>query len=120
MGSRMLLVDDDASLCDIAQVALGRDGFEVHTCQTVESALDALAGGTFDVIVTDVGLPEEDAFELIEHARRHLPGAPIVVLSGDASVETRCYEAGAAAFLVKPASLDALGSEARRVLDSRR
>jgi len=102
---RVLLVDDNAALVDNLRETLEDEGYVVATAGTVAEASKAASSG-FDVALVDLKLPDGDGTALTEKLRRDHPDAAIVVLTGNATVETAAaaVRAGAFAYLVKPAS----------------
>ena len=105
MNPRVLLVDDNAALVDNLRETLEDEGYEVATAGAVTEALRAAAPG-FDVALVDLRLPDGDGTALTEQLRREHPDAAIVMLTGNATVETAAsaVRAGAFAYLVKPCS----------------
>jgi len=102
---RVLLVDDNAGLVDNLREALEDEGYSVATAGAVSQALQEAAAG-FDVALVDLKLPDGDGTALTERLRREHPDASIVILTGNATVETAvaAVRAGAFAYLVKPCS----------------
>ena len=101
---RVLLVDDNAALVDNLRETLEDVGYTVAAAGTVAEAVRAAAGG-FDVALIDLMLPDGNGAALISRLRQDHPDAAIVVLTGNATVETAAVavRAGAFAYLVKPA-----------------
>ena len=102
---RILLVDDNAPLIDNLRETLEEEGYIVTSAGSVAEALKAASSG-FDVALVDLRLPDGHGTALTEQLRRDHPDAAIVVLTGNATVETAAaaVRAGAFAYLVKPAS----------------
>jgi PAS domain S-box-containing protein len=105
-GVRVLLVDDDTdSLQAIARI-LRRSGAEVRTAQSMEEALAAVQAATPDAVVSDIGMPGHDGYELITRLRA-MPGGraiPAVALTALARSEdrTRSLRAGFQMHVAKP------------------
>lgn len=78
---RILVVEDDAVSLRIVTRALEHEEHEVTPCGCAREAIDALSGGTFDILITDIMMPEQDGFSLIQAARRLRPGIKVIVLS---------------------------------------
>jgi CheY-like chemotaxis protein len=68
-GLRVLLVDDEADSRDLLNLVLGSCGAEVVIARSASEALATVKGKKFDVIVSDIGMPEEDGFSLIRKIR---------------------------------------------------
>jgi len=100
---RVLLVDDNAALVDNLRETLEDEKYTVRSAATMAEALRAAQGG-FDVALVDLRLPDGEGTELTERLRREHPDAAIVMLTGNATVETAvaAVRAGAFAYLVKP------------------
>jgi CheY-like chemotaxis protein len=92
-GVRVLLVDDESDTRQFVAALLDRLGAVVTECPSAKSALATLRTGTFDVLVSDIGMPEEDGYALIKKVRALSPeeGAriPAVALTAYARVEDR-------------------------------
>ena len=101
---RVLVVDDDDDALEVVRVALGQAGASVTTAR---SARDALAAdGPFDVIVSDIGMPDMDGYELMERIRGRID-IPAIALTAYARPEdvARAKRAGYVAHLSKPVEI---------------
>jgi CheY-like chemotaxis protein len=86
----VLLVEDDSDNRDLMREILEGMGLEVQTAGTARDALAAASGGSFDVVITDVGLPDMGGIELARALRRQRPSQPVVVVTGfDLKAEAR-------------------------------
>jgi two-component system chemotaxis response regulator CheY len=106
---RILIVDDDAGIRDMIDLALSTEGYEVVTAAHGAAALDAVRRTPPDLILLDIKMPVMSGTEFSK-AYRGLPGvrAPIVVLTAAPFAESRAAEIGAEAFIGKPFDLNAL------------
>jgi signal transduction histidine kinase/DNA-binding response OmpR family regulator len=107
-GLRVVVVDDESEGRDLLQYVLEQCGSEVTVAGDAEEALATVSGGTFDVLISDIGMPKRDGYALIA-AVRALPPAkggliPAVALTAYASAEdrTRALRAGFDMHLPKP------------------
>jgi signal transduction histidine kinase len=113
-GLRVLVVDDDVDSREANIAALARTGAQVSSAGSVREALARIAEGPIDVVVSDIGMPDEDGFELIRELRAcpkdSTARIAAVALTAFASVEDerRALASGYDAFLAKPADVDAL------------
>lgn len=117
--TRVLTVDDSASMRALLNHALSSRGFAVTQANDGQAALEWLALDEVDVIITDINMPRLDGFGLIEQLRsgtRHRD-RPILVLSTESSEEkkARARAAGATGWIVKPFDADKLVAAVRRV-----
>ena len=116
---RLLFVDDEPSL----QLAFGdtlRDqGWDVTIAGSVAEALEALAGPPFDLVLTDLRLPDGDGMDVLGASRTRSPEVPVLVLTAYGSVggAVAAIRSGAAEFLTKPFEDDQLLAMIRRYLE---
>jgi CheY-like chemotaxis protein len=68
-GLRVLVVDDEADTCQLLQVILEGCGAQVKTASSAAAALEAVAEEVFDVLISDIGMPDEDGYSLIAKVR---------------------------------------------------
>jgi PAS domain S-box-containing protein len=68
-GIRVLVVDDEADTCELLQVILEGCGAQVKTASSAAAALEAVAEESFDVLISDIGMPDEDGYSLIAKVR---------------------------------------------------
>ncbi|MCZ6506927.1 MAG: sigma-54 dependent transcriptional regulator, partial [Acidobacteria bacterium] len=103
-ASRILVVEDRASLRKMLQLALEGEGYEVEAVGEVDAALDALAGRAFDLVLTDLKLPAGSGLDVVAASREARPTTPVVVLTAFGTVETavEAMKLGASDFLEKP------------------
>jgi len=117
--TRILTVDDSASMRALLFHALVSYSFEVIQAEDGIEALEWLEANEVDVIITDINMPRLDGFGLIEQLRsgtRH-QDKPILVLSTENSDEKklRARQAGATGWIVKPFDAEKLATAVRRV-----
>jgi two-component system chemotaxis response regulator CheY len=117
--TKILTVDDSASMRALLNHALTTNGFDVVQADDGVAALEWLALNEADVVITDINMPRLDGFGLIERLRagsRHRD-RPILVLTTESSAEkkARAREAGATGWIVKPFDTEKLVAAVRRV-----
>ena len=100
---KILLCDDEESLCRSLGRVLRAAGHEV-VAHNGEQGLTRLREERFDLILTDIRMPEVSGFEILAAARLHAPGTPVIAMSGSAEIPdaVRAMHAGARDFLIKP------------------
>lgn len=82
----ILLVDDEESIRTLLQMILEQDGNSVTPASSGKIALQALAANSFDLLITDIMMPDMDGIEIISAARKRCPGLRILAISGGGSV----------------------------------
>jgi len=80
--ARVLFVDDEESVRDIAREFLQDEGIEVAVAAGVEEAIRLFNEGAFDAVITDYKMPGATGADLARHLRALRPGLPIVLLTG--------------------------------------
>jgi CheY-like chemotaxis protein len=100
----------------MALTLLRREGATVDHVESGEAALEAAAGGAYDVILMDVRMPGAGGLEATRRLRALGDETPVIALTANAFDDDRraCLDAGMDDFLVKPLSLDALRSAVGR------
>ncbi|MEK6541635.1 MAG: response regulator [Pseudomonadota bacterium] len=91
--TRILLAEDDDAMRGYLARALERNGYDVTTAATGREALDYVESGTFDLLLTDIVMPEMDGIELAQRAQA-LPHAPkVMFITGFAAVALQANDA---------------------------
>jgi two-component system response regulator HydG len=104
MKAQILVVDDEQESCDLLAMSLERHGFKVTTCTHAQEALELVAAQDFDIVLTDLSMPEMSGLELCERVLGARPRMPVVVITGQGSLETAigALRVGAYDFITKP------------------
>lgn len=107
---RVLLVDDEAELLEVLGRGLKKRGHDVATAAGPRAALDLIGKQEFDVVVSDISMPEMDGIALLRAVRERDLDLPVVLMTGSPSMETaiRAVELGALRYLQKPFRADEL------------
>ena len=120
MNARTVLIaDDDSAIRTVLTQALTRAGFNVRATGMASALWRWVADGEGDVVVTDVVLPDENAFDVLPRMKKLRPLLPIIVMSAQNTIMTaiRSAELGAYDYLPKPFDLAALVQTVTRALD---
>jgi two-component system chemotaxis response regulator CheY len=119
MAKRILTVDDSKTMRDMVSFTLKKAGYEVGEAEDGKVALTVLAGAKFDLIITDLNMPNMDGISLIKNVRagsQHR-AVPILILTteSDNTKKADGKAAGATGWLVKPFSPEKLIELVQRV-----
>lgn len=103
---RLLLVEDDDRVAAALSAVLGKHGFEVRHARSGEEAIQALLPGDgpgFDCVLLDLGLPDQDGFEVCSRIRRRT-ATPVIMVTARSDVRSRIHglNLGADDYVVKP------------------
>ncbi len=117
---RILAVDDSASVRQMVGFTLRKAGYEVLEAVDGKDGLDKVTSGKFDLIVTDLNMPNMDGIQLIAAVRK-LPGyafIPILMLTTESQAEKKDAgrKAGATGWIVKPFNADQLVSVIQKLV----
>jgi len=117
-SGQILVADDDAAIRTVLNQALSRAGYEVRATGTVAGLWRWVAAGEGDLVITDVVMPDDNAFELLPRIKRMRPELPIIVMSAQNTFMTaiKASERGAYEYLPKPFDLKELVSIVGRAL----
>src|SRR5208283_4566940 len=109
-GGNILVADDDSAIRTVVSQALARAGYEVRTTGTAATLWRWVQAGEGDLVITDVVMPDENAFELLPRIKKMRPELPIIVMSAQNTFMTaiRASERGAYDYLPKPFDLKEL------------
>src|SRR6201993_3122874 len=78
---KILVVDDERSICELLDISLRREGHKVETVHSGEAAKKKIDGALFDVIVTDIRMPKIDGIEVLRHAHQASPDTAIILIT---------------------------------------
>jgi putative nucleotidyltransferase with HDIG domain len=122
-NDRILVVDDDEAIREIVCSTLGLAHFQTRPAGNGVEALSILeSGDEFDLVLSDLMMPEMDGTALLEHAKERYPDMPIVMVTAvhDIQVALQAIRNGAYDYLLKPFEREQLLHTVRRALENRR
>jgi PAS domain S-box-containing protein len=107
-GAHILIVEDDEDTLELLQSTFEVRGFRVTTCQSATEALEFAPGNSIDLILSDIGMPHMDGFEMMKQLRElpNMRDVPAIALSGYASTKDArtALAVGFSAHMSKPVS----------------
>src|SRR5690242_11512705 len=109
-AGNILVADDDAAIRTVLNQALSRAGYEVRSTGNAATLWRWVSQGDGDLVITDVIMPDENAFDLLPRIRKMRPELPVIVMSAQNTFMTavRASERGAYEYLPKPFDLKEL------------
>jgi DNA-binding NtrC family response regulator len=116
--SSVMVVDDEPGIRTALRANFLRHGWRVETASSVREAMRALEGKEFDLVVTDIRMPDGTGMEVMRSARQWSPGAAVILLTAYGSVPdaVRAMRDGALDYLTKPISFEQLQATAAQVM----
>ncbi len=121
MPGRVLIVDDEQSMCELLEVDLRMRDFKTTWFTVAEEAFQALSKDSFDVVLTDLNMPGVGGLDLCERIVANRPDIPVIVMTAFGSLETAiaAIRAGAYDFVTKPIEMNLLGVTLNRAVQHR-
>src|ERR1700758_4159455 len=115
---RLLLVEDEPEIQSFLKQPLANAGYEVDAAKDGRTAIQLASGKKYDVLIVDLGLPDQDGIDLILQLRQSGVSSPVLILSARRSVDDRVkgLEKGGDDYLTKPFALAELLARLRNLL----
>ncbi|MGZ5121036.1 MAG: sigma-54-dependent transcriptional regulator [Burkholderiales bacterium] len=108
--SNILVCDDERSICEMLEIALRKEGHKVETVTSGEAAKRKIDSALFDVVVTDIRMPQTNGIEVLRHAHQISPDTAVVLITAvdDIEAAVAAVKAGGAADYIRksPALID--------------
>ncbi len=116
---RLLVIDDEESMREFLSILLGAAGYSVETGGTLAEARAKLGSETFDLVVTDLKLPDGSGLDLLSEAKRVDPDAQIIVVTAFGTPETAvdAMKLGAYDYITKPFNVDHIRLTVQKALE---
>jgi DNA-binding NtrC family response regulator len=118
---KVLVIDDDPMMTELAQFHFDRDGYETFVAETGEEGLRLLKENQCALVITDLNLPDMDGIEVVKEVKRLSPDTEIIMITGYGSINkaVEATKAGAFYFLEKPVEFAELMIVAEKALERR-
>jgi DNA-binding NtrC family response regulator len=117
----VLVVDDEVGMVTLLRNYLTREGYEIHTAPSGETALQFLEEHDYDVVLTDLRMGGMDGLALVRAIHATRPETPVILMTAFGGIETaiEAVKAGAYHFVAKPVKLPEVGALVRKALTER-
>jgi two-component system, NtrC family, response regulator PilR len=117
----ILICDDERSICEMLDITLRREGYKVETVNSGEAGKKKLDSALFDVIITDIKMPNIDGIEVLRHAHQVSPDSAVILITAvdDYEAAVEAVKAGGASDYIRksPAMVDEIKLAIRRALE---
>lgn len=122
MKKRILILDDDQELATSLRELIADDEYEIDIAGDGREGIRLQSSTPYDLIVTDIVMPEEDGLQVIMWVKQSFPQTKLIAISGGGYFDSRDYllmakELGASFVLCKPFEIKTLKAGIRRLLD---
>jgi response regulator RpfG family c-di-GMP phosphodiesterase len=119
---RILVVDDEEVIRDILADFLAMEGFEVRTAPDGAAALAELTQGHYDLVLSDLKMPNMGGIELLDSIAQHAPQVVTIIMTGFGTVETAidAMKRGAYDYIMKPFKMEEVVHTVRRGLERKK
>ncbi|HEY6873293.1 MAG TPA: sigma-54 dependent transcriptional regulator [Geobacteraceae bacterium] len=119
---KILLVDDEAPSREALGLLLKNAGYAIRGAGSGREAFELLAAASFDIVITDLFLPDLSGIDILQQAKSLSPAMEVILITGHASAETavRAMKEGAFDYITKPLNLDELRIILDKALEKRR
>jgi DNA-binding NtrC family response regulator len=109
-SAHLLIADDDPEILTLLEDVLAQKGFQVSTARWGNAAYQQLREGNFDLLLTDLNMPDLDGFKLLEMMNREQPDLPVLVITSSKSTRdaVKAIKKGALDFIEKPFDVEAM------------
>lgn len=106
--AQLLIVDDEASMCEFLEIILQKNGYQVSSRQSARAAIKDLETGTFDLVISDINMPEMSGLELLQLIKEKSPSTEVIMITAYASTDTaiQAMKRGAYDYIIKPFNND--------------
>ena len=103
----VLVVDDESGILDTLRILLRNEGFEVTTAQGGKAGLEQIRSGQYDIILSDVRMPQVSGIDILNAAREQDPMTPVILMTAQASLQSAisAVNSGAFYYIQKPSRM---------------
>jgi DNA-binding NtrC family response regulator len=118
-ASSILIVDDENSITGAMEIILGEQGYQIKTATTVTEAIEIFQGRSFDLVFTDLRLPDATGLDLLARVKEDSPETEVILMTAHGSLEVtiEAIKKGAYYYLEKPFSPDQVVMLTERTLE---
>ena len=119
---KILVLDDERSLCELLKVVFQKEGYEVLTTPSAKKAIEIAQGDDIDVVVSDIKLPEMNGLEVLKRLRKIKPELPVLMITAYGTIKeaVEALKIGAYDYIIKPFDVEELKVIVAKALETKR
>ena len=108
MPARILVIDDEDSMCNFMEIMLSKEGYEVATANSGKQGIGLLKDDNYDLVIADLNMPEMTGIDVLKEVKSFKSDQELIVMTAFASVDTaiEAMKQGAADYITKPFKVD--------------
>jgi len=119
---KILVLDDERSLCELLKVVFQKEGYEVLTTPSAKKAIEIAQSDDIDVVVSDIKLPEMNGLEVLKRLRKIKPELPVLMITAYGTIKeaVEALKMGAYDYIIKPFDVEELKVIVAKALETKR
>ena len=119
---KILIIDDEKSILDLLSVVFKKEGYTVETSLSAKTALELIDKEEFDLILTDIKLPQMSGMKILKYVKEKYPAMPVVMITAYGTIiqAIEALKMGAMDYIVKPFNIEELKIIVAQGLENRR
>ncbi len=120
--AKILVVDDEESMREFLDIMLSKEGYSVRTADCYDRAIEILSGESFDVVISDIKMPEVSGIELLREIHTIDAGTAVIMITAYASLDSAvsALRQGASDYITKPFEVNQVKFAIKRALENKR
>ncbi len=119
---KLLIIDDEKSILDMLKIAFEKENHEVDTALSADRAFTMIEQGDYDLVLTDIRLPQKSGMDILKYVRKHKPEIPVIMITAYGTIKqaVEAFKAGAVDYVVKPFDMEELKIIVAKGLEKRK
>jgi len=119
---KILIIDDEKSILDLLSVVFKKEGYTVETALSAKMALELIDKEEFDLVLTDIKLPQMSGMKILQYVKEKYPAMPVVMITAYGTIKQaiEALKMGAMDYIVKPFNMEELKIIVAQGLENRR
>jgi DNA-binding NtrC family response regulator len=119
---KLLIIDDEKSILDMLKIAFEKENYEVDTALSADRAFTMIEQGDYDLVLSDIRLPQKSGMDILKYVRRNKPEIPVIMITAYGTIKqaVEAFKAGAVDYVVKPFDMEELKIIVAKGLEKRK